>query len=71
MIVVAGGFGCPSGSGPHTRLEDVAMLRKCRGVGEGRWECVPLETTGRGPGRYGFQHVQWVLKWFPKFPMRV
>ncbi len=49
---MAGGFGCPGEFGPHTRLEDVVLLRTVSRVGEERkWECVALETIGNGPGR--------------------
>ena len=50
-ILVTGGFGCVNGYGPHTRLNDVVLLKPVTdGTRDGKWECLRLEPTGQEPG---------------------
>ena len=48
-IITIGGFGSSSASSVHGRLDDVLLLKPCQDSPD--WECKPLPTTGKGPGR--------------------
>ena len=54
-IITIGGFGSSSASTVHGRLDDVLLLKPCQDSPD--WECKPLLTTGRGPGRLIENHM--------------
>ena len=54
-IITIGGFGSSSASSVHGRQDDVLLLKPCQDSLD--WECKPLPTTGKGPGRLIENHM--------------
>ena len=72
-IVAVGGFGCSSASPVHGRLDDVLLLKPYQGSPD--WECKPLLTAGKGPGRLieyliqNFKQLRDYLIYLPNCPL--